>query len=151
LERIIRARGALVLVITLVVFSPIVIGRATALFWGLAMSVSEKVAPSSSVSSSSDLDPLLKDLTEKKLSFRRNVVSWAAELKDVRNKLASQEQLFVTESQTRKVSLSYVIGTFRVACGVSADQGKILTGCRDKGKEHGRGSKQAAEMLTGEG
>jgi len=68
------------------------------------MSVSEKVAPSSSVSSSSDLDPLLKDLTEKKLSFRRNVVSLAAELKDVRNKLASQEQLFVRESQTRKVA-----------------------------------------------
>lgn len=74
-------------------------------FWGLAMSVSEKVVPSSSsVSSSSDLDPLLKDLTEKKLSFRKNVVSLAAELKDVRSKLASQEQLFVRESQTRKVS-----------------------------------------------
>jgi hypothetical protein len=83
----------------------IVIGRETVLFWGSAMSVSEKVVPSSSISSSSDLDPLLKDLTEKKLSFRRNVVSLAAELKDVRNKLASQEQLFVRESQTRKVSL----------------------------------------------
>lgn len=69
------------------------------------MSVSEKVVPSSSVSSSSDLDPLLKGLTEKKLSFRRNVVSLAAELKDVRSKLASQEHLFVRESQTRKVSL----------------------------------------------
>ncbi|KAL6865344.1 hypothetical protein ACP4OV_016495 [Aristida adscensionis] len=64
------------------------------------MSVAEKVAPSSS----SDLDPLLKDLTEKKLSFRRNVVSLAAELKDVRHKLASQEQLFARESQTRKVA-----------------------------------------------
>ncbi|CAN6326614.1 unnamed protein product [Urochloa humidicola] len=68
------------------------------------MSVTEKVVPSSSVSSSSDLDPLLKDLTEKQLSFRRNVVSLAAELKDVRNKLALQEQLFVSESQTRKVA-----------------------------------------------
>ncbi|WVZ96160.1 hypothetical protein U9M48_041831 [Paspalum notatum var. saurae] len=68
------------------------------------MSVSEKAALPSSVSSSSDLDPLLKDLTEKKLSFRRNVVSLAAELKDVRNKLSSQEQLFVRESQTRKVA-----------------------------------------------
>ncbi|XP_062181698.1 nuclear envelope-associated protein 2-like [Phragmites australis] len=68
------------------------------------MSVSEKLVPSSSASSSSDLDPLLKDLTEKKLSFRRNVVSLAAELKDVRNKLASQEQLFARESQTRKVA-----------------------------------------------
>lgn len=79
--------------------------RKPAVLWP-AMSISEKVVPSSSsVSSSSDLDPLLKDLTEKKLSFRRNVVSLAAELKDVRNKLASQEQLFVRESQTRKVSL----------------------------------------------
>jgi hypothetical protein len=38
------------------------------------------------------------------LSFRRNVASLASELKDVRNKLASQEQLFTRESQTRKVS-----------------------------------------------
>jgi hypothetical protein len=70
-------------------------------FWGLDMSVSEKRVPSSS----SDLDPLLKDLTDKKLSFRKSVVSLAAELKDVRNKLASQQQLFVRESQTRKVCL----------------------------------------------
>lgn len=77
--------------------------KETVFSWGLAMSVSEKVVPSSSLSSS-DLDPLLKDLTEKKLSFRRNVVSLAAELKDVRNKLASQEQLFTRESQTRKVA-----------------------------------------------
>jgi hypothetical protein len=74
-------------------------------FWGLVMSVSEKRVPSSSSASSSDLDPLLKDLTEKKLSFRKNVVSLAAELKDVRSKLASQQQLFVRESQTRKVCL----------------------------------------------
>ncbi|GJM94524.1 hypothetical protein PR202_ga11174 [Eleusine coracana subsp. coracana] len=67
------------------------------------MSVSKKLVPSSSASSS-DLDPLLKDLTEKKLSFRKNVVSLAAELKDVRNKLSSQEQLFARESQTRKVA-----------------------------------------------
>jgi len=92
------------------------------------MSVSEKLAPSSS-----DLDPLLKDLTEKKLSFRRNVVSLAAELKDVRHKLASQEQLFVRESQTRKVSLSFVIANWYLqGCLWScADLGKILTGCRD--------------------
>ena len=74
------------------------------LFWALAMPVSEKLVPSS-LASSSDLDPLLKDLTEKRLSFRKNVVSLAAELKDLRNKLASQEQLFTKESQTRKVSL----------------------------------------------
>jgi hypothetical protein len=51
--------------------------------------VSEKVVPSSSVSSSSDLDLLLMDLTKKKLSFKRNVVSLASELKGVRSKLAS--------------------------------------------------------------
>jgi hypothetical protein len=45
--------------------------------------------PSSSVSSSSDLDLLLMDLTKKKLSFKRNVVSLASELKGVRSKLAS--------------------------------------------------------------
>ncbi|RLN30122.1 hypothetical protein C2845_PM05G11720 [Panicum miliaceum] len=44
------------------------------------------------------------EYVQKKLSFRRNVVSLAAELKDVRNKLASKEQLFVRESQTRKVA-----------------------------------------------
>lgn len=67
------------------------------------MSVSEKAVRSCSASSPA-LDPLLKDLTEKKLSFRRNVASLASELKDVRNKLASQEQLFTRESQTRKVA-----------------------------------------------
>ncbi|KAK1692575.1 hypothetical protein QYE76_009272 [Lolium multiflorum] len=67
------------------------------------MSVLERAARSCSTSSP-DLDPLLKDLTEKKLSFRRNVASLASELKDVRNKLASQEQLFTRESQTRKVA-----------------------------------------------
>lgn len=50
-----------------------------------------------------DIDPLLKDLNEKKQSFRRNVVSLAAELKEVRSRLASQEQSFVKESITRQV------------------------------------------------
>lgn len=69
------------------------------------MSAKEKEAPSSYSSSSSslELDPLLKDLTEKKLSFRKNVVSLAAELKDVRNRLASQEESFAKESQSKKV------------------------------------------------
>lgn len=49
------------------------------------------------------VDPLLKDLDEKKESFRRNVVSLAAELKQVRGRLVSQEQSFLKESQTRKV------------------------------------------------
>ncbi|CAA7015901.1 unnamed protein product [Microthlaspi erraticum] len=55
--------------------------------------------------SSSDkttVDPLLKDLNEKKESFRRNVVSLAAELKQVRGRLVSQEQSFLKETLTRK-------------------------------------------------
>ncbi|KAK8651582.1 hypothetical protein V6N13_141180 [Hibiscus sabdariffa] len=49
-----------------------------------------------------DFDPLLKDLNEKKQSFRRNVVSLAAELKEVRSRLASQEQSFAQETLTRQ-------------------------------------------------
>ncbi|CAF1924423.1 hypothetical protein HID58_064394 [Brassica napus] len=37
-------------------------------------------------------DPLLKDLSEKKQSFRRNVVSLAADLKQARTRLAEQER-----------------------------------------------------------
>lgn len=65
------------------------------------------MSTSSSSSSSSvparEIDPLLKDLNEKKQSFRKNVVSLAAELKEVRTRLASQEQCFVKETLTRQV------------------------------------------------
>ena len=50
-----------------------------------------------------DVDPLFKDLNEKKQSFRRNVVSLAAELKEVRGRLASQEQSYAKETLTRQV------------------------------------------------
>ncbi|XP_055816529.1 nuclear envelope-associated protein 2-like isoform X2 [Solanum dulcamara] len=53
-------------------------------------------------SSSLVVDPLLRDLSEKKQNFRRNVVSLAAELKEVRNRLAYQEQSFVRETLTRQ-------------------------------------------------
>lgn len=56
----------------------------------------------SSISSTREIDPLLRDLSEKKQSFRRNVVSLAAELKDVRNRLSSQEESFAKESLTRQ-------------------------------------------------
>ncbi|KAA8545305.1 hypothetical protein F0562_020089 [Nyssa sinensis] len=49
-----------------------------------------------------EIDPLLKDLSEAKQSFRRNVVSLAAELKEVRSRLASQEQSFARETLTRQ-------------------------------------------------
>ncbi|XP_006654020.1 nuclear envelope-associated protein 2-like [Oryza brachyantha] len=101
------------------------------------MSVSEKVVPPSSLSSA-DLDPLLKDLTEKKLSFRRNVVSLAAELKDVRNKLASQEQLFARESQTRKFaetkarSMEEEISKLQKCLHDKDEQLRSSTGCTEQ-------------------
>lgn len=55
-----------------------------------------------SFSDKTTVDPLLKDLDEKKESFRRNVVSLASELKQVRGRLVSQEQSFLKETQTRK-------------------------------------------------
>ena len=64
--------------------------------------VSSSMPVSSSAASARDIDPLLKDLNEKKQSFRRNVVSLAAELKGVRSRLASQEQSYVKESLTRQ-------------------------------------------------
>ncbi|XP_020202579.1 nuclear envelope-associated protein 2 isoform X1 [Cajanus cajan] len=66
------------------------------------MSISEK--PSSSLTSiaAREVDPLLQDLNEKKQSFRRNVVWLAAELKELRSRLASQEQSYAKESLTRQ-------------------------------------------------
>lgn len=70
------------------------------------MSVSDKSTVLSSFSSvpGGETDPLLKDLNEKKQSFRRNVVSLAAELKEVRSRLASKEQSFAKETLTRQAS-----------------------------------------------
>ncbi|XP_027352193.1 nuclear envelope-associated protein 2-like [Abrus precatorius] len=66
------------------------------------MSILEKPSQFSSSSiAPQDVDPLLKDLDEKKLNFRRNVLSLAAELKEVRGRLASKEQSYAKESQTR--------------------------------------------------
>nr|GME03407.1 myosin heavy chain, cardiac muscle isoform-like isoform X1 [Ipomoea batatas] len=58
--------------------------------------------PPSSSSALRDVDPLLKDLDEKKQNFRRNVVSLAAELKDMRIQLQSKEQSFARETLTRQ-------------------------------------------------
>ncbi|KAK6911707.1 hypothetical protein RJ641_023800 [Dillenia turbinata] len=71
------------------------------------MSVVERSSASSTPSSSTsarEIDPLLKDLSERKQSFRRNVVSLAAELKDVRSRLASQEESFAKETLTRQAA-----------------------------------------------
>ncbi|QCE07229.1 hypothetical protein DEO72_LG9g2246 [Vigna unguiculata] len=65
--------------------------------------MSEK--PSSSSTSSvaaREVDPSLQDLNEKKQSFRRNVVSLAAELKELRSRLSSQEQSYARETLTRQ-------------------------------------------------
>lgn len=68
------------------------------------MSSSEKVTSASSSSKVvvREIDPVLKDLGEKKQSFRRNVVSLATELNDLRHRLASQQQSFVRETLTRQ-------------------------------------------------
>lgn len=67
-------------------------------------SIPERPSSSSSASSSSarEIDPLLRDLSEKKQNFRRNVVSLAAELKEVRTRLALQEQSYAKENLTRQ-------------------------------------------------
>lgn len=45
------------------------------------------------------MDPLVKELTEKKLSFKRNVLSLATELKDARGRLAVQHQLCARQAK----------------------------------------------------
>ncbi|MBA0843657.1 hypothetical protein Goarm_000826, partial [Gossypium armourianum] len=64
------------------------------------MSVSNQSSLSSS-SSSMDFDPLLKDLNEKKQSFRRNVVSLAAELKEEAETKARHMEEEIFKLQTR--------------------------------------------------
>jgi hypothetical protein len=49
----------------------------------------------------SEVDPLVKELAEKKLSFKRNVVSLATELKDVRTRLVAQHHLCAQEVKAR--------------------------------------------------
>lgn len=63
-----------------------------------------------SVVENRSVDPLLKDLSEKKQSFRRNVESLAAELKEVRSRLASQEHSYARESLNRQVRF-FVFGS----------------------------------------
>ncbi|XP_026436479.1 nuclear envelope-associated protein 2-like isoform X2 [Papaver somniferum] len=69
------------------------------------MSIAAADTPSTSTCSdgAQELDPLLKDLNERKQNFRRNVVSLAAELKHVRNQLALKEEIFGNETITRQV------------------------------------------------
>lgn len=59
-------------------------------------------------------DPLLRDLSEKKLSFRRNVVALAAELKKVRRRLDSKEQLFAKETRMRQACVFSVCVLFYI-------------------------------------
>ncbi|XP_015614323.1 nuclear envelope-associated protein 3 isoform X2 [Oryza sativa Japonica Group] len=71
------------------------------------MPISERATttPSSSYYSL-ELDPLLSDLAEKKLSLRRSLAWLDAELKDAKIKLASKEQLLAQESENRKFAES---------------------------------------------
>ncbi|GMP39801.1 hypothetical protein CsSME_00010493 [Camellia sinensis var. sinensis] len=59
---------------------------------------------SSSYSARGDIDPLLKDLSERQQSFRRNVVSLASELNQVRERLA-RETLTRQEAEIRAEDL----------------------------------------------
>ncbi|KAL7082209.1 hypothetical protein ACP275_14G085500 [Erythranthe tilingii] len=68
----------------------------------MSASAERRVVPPSAAAAAREVDPLLKDLNEKKQNFRRNVVSIAAELKEVRARLASQEQCFAEETLTRQ-------------------------------------------------
>ena len=64
-----------------------------------------------SESEKAELDPLLKDLSEKKQIFRRNVVSLAAELKDARARLTLQQESCARETLTKQVRLLMVLCT----------------------------------------
>lgn len=145
----------------------------------IPMSISEKPAAASasnlSFTSSSiearNVDPLLKDLNDKKQSFRRNVVSLAAELKELRSRLASQEQTYAKETLTRQVaSVSFCTNNtnkfsflflyqsfllFLSLCGRGVREiffpFKLwiffFTGSRDTSQEHGIGNWQIAEEI----
>jgi len=83
--------------------------------------MSEK--PSSSRTSSiaaREVDPSLQDLNEKKQSFRRNVVSLAAELKELRSRLSLQEQSYVKETLTRQVRDICLFGLFSLSFFLSS-------------------------------
>ncbi|KAI4310914.1 hypothetical protein MLD38_035859 [Melastoma candidum] len=54
--------------------------------------------------SGAGIDPLLKDLHEKKQNFKRNVASLASELKEVRSRLSLQEQSFARETIARQAA-----------------------------------------------
>ncbi|CAD5163838.1 unnamed protein product [Musa acuminata subsp. malaccensis] len=89
------------------------------------MSTTDTVEASASSSSAVEFDPLLKDLEEKRLSFKRNVVSLATELKDVRRRLVLQEQLFARETLTRKA-------TEKKAKSMEEDIGRLQICLREK-------------------
>ncbi|KAI4369349.1 hypothetical protein MLD38_017797 [Melastoma candidum] len=65
------------------------------------MPTSDQPLPSTS---GAEIDPLLKDLHEKKQNFKRNVASLASELKEVRSRLSLQEQSFARETIARQAA-----------------------------------------------
>lgn len=72
-----------------------------------------------SVSLREEDDPLLNDLSEKKQSFRRNVVSLAADLKQARTRLAEQERSCSQEVISRQVSKQAKLVYFNISILVS--------------------------------
>lgn len=75
-------------------------------------------------------DPLLKDLSEKKQSFRRNVVSLAADLKQARTRLAEQERSCSQEVISRQVSkhakLIYIITSYHILISILVSKLRLL-------------------------
>lgn len=103
------------------------------------------------------IDPLLQDLNEKKLNFRRNVVSLAAELKDARSRLASKEESLACETRFRQVIIPFShfsslplskdpsfsgrgtrIGLFSFVTIIQEGMFVCISGCGDEGEKHGR-------------
>ena len=74
-----------------------------------------------SVSLREEDDPLLKDLSEKKQSFRRNVVSLAADLKQARTRLAEQERSCSQEVISRQVSKQAKLIYFNIDFGFQVE------------------------------
>lgn len=53
------------------------------------------------------MDPLLKELGEKKQLFQRSVLSLTADLKDARTQMAQWEESFARETKIRQVRREY--------------------------------------------
>ncbi|KAK6143825.1 hypothetical protein DH2020_024173 [Rehmannia glutinosa] len=115
------------------------------------MSASERHHVSSStLTVAREVDPLLKDLCEKKQSFRRNVVSLAAELKEVRGRLASQEQSSAKETLTRQAWVRAIIVEAETKANMMEEEINRLQKNLEEKSVQLQASASAAEMYAKE-